>query len=279
VQKILVGAELKSDSGLLFKSTGDATIPGATAAVDSHGNVIKTAGKTDINVEANEAGDSYNIGATNFTVTGKSVLSGKSTSSMTGGLSRTVTIVSQNDLNNAKNDLSEEIATSLHNDLKNKANGKKVFDEGIKDEIESSSSDKNVGDEATEFEMKVKVKSSTIDFVEDDYRKMVVEMLNKTIPSEKTLILSSGDEISIVGADMNVAEGILKVNGNVKTKVGAKLDVDKIKTSIKSKNKSEIENILKENNDIDSITVKFNPSWLIKKVPNRDNRIKIEVRS
>ena len=279
VQKISVGAELKSDSGLLFKSTSDATIPGATAAVDSHGNVIKTAGKVDVNVEANEAGDNYNIGATNFTVTGKSVLSGKSTSSMTGGLSKTITVVSQNDLNNAKNDLSKEIITSLHDDLKNKTNGKKVFDEGFKDETESSNSDKNVGDEATEFEMKVKAKSSTIDFVEDDYRKMVVEMLNKTIPSEKTLILSSGDEISITGADMNVVEGILKVNGNVKTKVGAKLDVDKIKTSIKGKNKSEIENILKENNNIDSVTVEFNPSWLIKKVPNRDNRIKIEVRS
>lgn len=266
-QKVTAGTEYKSDSGLIFKATGDATIPGATASVDGSGNVIKTSGKADVSVEASEPGDKYNIGPTNFSVSGKSMLSGKSTSPMSGGVSRQLTIVSQNDLNSAKAALTQDISNALHEELKKKADKNKIIDSSIKDSVVSTEVDKNVGDEADSFEMKVKIKSSAIAFSEEDFRKMVVEAIQKTIPTDKTLNLSSQDEISISGGVTDTSTGLLKLSGTVKTKTIPKIDDQKLKQDIAGKTESQAESIIKENKNIQSVTITLRPSWWLKRIP------------
>lgn len=274
-QKVVSGTEYKSDSGLTFVSTSEATIPGATASVDAHGNVTKISGKSDVSVESSESGDKYNIGPSNFTVAGKSMLSGKNSNPMSGGISREIKIVSQNDINGAKSKLTEEISSALHDELKKKAGKNKIYEGSIQDEVTSATADKKVGDEADEFEMKVEVKSSVIDFSETDYREMVVNALQKSIPANQTLNQSPSDEISISGSDGDLNKGIVKLTGIVKTHTIPKIDSDKIKNMIKGKKPSEAEPIIKETKEIDSVNIILNPSWLIKKIPSRLNNITI----
>jgi hypothetical protein len=274
-QKVSSGTEYKSDSGLIFKATGDATIPGATASVDGSGNVTKVSGKADVSVEASEPGDKYNIGPTNFSVSGKSMLSGKSTSPMSGGVSRQLTVVSQNDLNSAKAALTQDISNTLHEELKKKADKNRIIDSSIKDEVISTEVDKKVGDEADSFEMKVKIKSSAISFSEEDFRKMVVEAIQKTIPADKTLNLSPQDEISISGGVTDTSTGLLKLNGTVKTKTIPKIDDQKLKQDIAGKTKSQAESIIKENKNIQSVDISLRPSWWLKRIPTSQKNIVI----
>lgn len=274
-QSVAAGTQFKSDGGLTFVATSSANVPGATATVDSGGNVIKTLGKADVTVEASDPGDQYNIAPGNFTVVGKSMLTGRSTAAMTGGLSKQLTIVSQNDLNNAKNELSGEVSKTLHDQLKQKAGNNKIIDSAIGDEVLSSSSNKNVGEEADQFEMKVKVKSSTISFLENDYRQMVVKALEGFVPQDKELVLSSGDEISTTASDVDISRGKIKLNGNVKTKLAPKIDQISLKNSLKGKSSSDAENIIKINKNVESVNISFRPSWF-KKVPSFTRNISIK---
>src|SRR3990167_3053821 len=274
--KLPSGSELKTSAGLSFKTLSEITIAGATASVDASGNVIKTPGKNDVQVEANEAGDQYNISAASFTVSGYSMLSGKSTASMSGGSSRQLTIVTQNDINNAKNELANEIYSTLHSDLKNKAGGDKILENTIKDEILSSDANKKVNEEASEFEMKVKAKSATISFKENDYREMVVKALGGEVPQDKELILSSSDEISTATSEIDIAHGIIKVTGTVKTRLAPKIDQNTMKNSIKGKNRATAEEIIKQNKDIEAVNVFLRPSWWLKNVPAIDKNIEIK---
>ena len=273
-QKVNAGNDLKSDSGLAFKTSADVTIPGATATLVN--NIpVKVLGKADVAVEASEAGDKYNVGPTSFSISGKSLLSGKSSNPMSGGLSKEVTVISQNDLNNAKSELTKDISNTNHEELKKKAGTNKIYDSSFKDEVTSEETDKKAGDEAGDFEMKIKVKSSAIDFNEKDYREMVVKALEKNVPADKTLSLSANDEISITGSEMDSVKGILKLKGDVKTKIIPKINESDVKNNLKGKNKSDAENYLKSIPGVITTDVQFKPSWLIKKIPGKVNNINI----
>jgi len=271
------GSKLTTGNNLSFITTKDISVPGATASVDSGGNVVKISGKTDVTVEAENPGDQYNIAASDFSVNGHSMLTGKSLAVMSGGSTQQLTIVSQSDINTAKEQLSKEIYTALHGDLSKKANGDKILDSGIKDEIISSSSDKNIGDTADNFQMKVKVKSATISFKETDYRAMVVEALQSLVPADKELVLSSSDEIATSASELDLAHGQLKIKGSVKTRLAPKIDQTALKNSIKGKGSAEVESIIKQNPAIETVSTTFRPSWWLKKVPSLDKNIQINI--
>lgn len=275
-QTVASGTEFKSDSGQIFRSTANVSILGATASVDSHGNVVKTLGKSDVSVEASDPGDQFNISPTNFTVIGHDMLTGRSTTAMSGGISRQLTIVTQNDLNNAKSELSNELYSAGHDDLKKKAGKSKIMDSSFKDDAISFTADKNVNDQSDDFNITVKTKSSTISFIEDDFRAMVVAALGGLVPKDKELILSSSDEISSSMTDVDIAHGLLKIKGTVKTKLAPKIDQDQLKNSIKGKKSTEAEDIIKLNKAVDSVSVILAPSWWLKKVPNIDKNIKLD---
>lgn len=274
-QTLAAGSEFQSNN-LTFKAISNTTVPGATASVDSKGNVVKTPGKVDVSVEAAEAGDQYNISPSSFTVVGKSMLSGQSSAAMSGGVSKQLTIVSQNDLNNAKSELANEITSALHEQLNNKAGKNKIIESTIKDENISSEANKKAGEEAEEFEMKVKVKSSTLSFSEKDYRQMIVKALAGAVPEGKELVLSADDEISTGTVDSDIDHGLLTLQGTVKTRLAPKIDQEELKKSIKGKNRVEAEEIIKQNDQIESVDVFLRPSWWLKKVPALDQNIEIK---
>jgi len=270
-QKVSAGHDLKADSGLIFKTSADVTIPGAT--VGGGGGIIP--GKADVQVEATESGDKYNIGPASFSMSGN-LLSGKSANPMSGGSSKQINIVSQNDINSAKDDLKNNIAATTHEDLKKKAGANKIYDSSIVDEIISEETDKKAGDEADEFEIKIKVKSSVISFNEEQFRAMVVKILEKGIPSDQMLSLKPSDEVVTSGSDTSIKEGILKIKGTVKTHTIVKMDINQIKDAVKGKNRVDAENILKAMKDVEKADIALDPSWLIKKIPTREKRIEIK---
>ncbi|EKD56740.1 MAG: hypothetical protein ACD_58C00109G0003, partial [uncultured bacterium] len=79
VQAVETNTEFRSSSGLTFVATQSVTVPKATASVDGLGNVIKVSGLANIMVQAKEAGDSYNLATTSFTVIGNTRLTAEST--------------------------------------------------------------------------------------------------------------------------------------------------------------------------------------------------------
>lgn len=275
-QYLPAGTEFKSSAGLSFISTGAVTVPKATASVDSSGNVVKKSGTADAGVEAKEPGDKYNIGAGSFTVTSNSKVSADSTSAMSGGVTKQIKIVSQDDINNAKTSLQEDLKNLNHQDLTKKAGKNTVIDTGITDEIASFSATKNVLAEADSFQANLKLKSKTLAFSEEAYREMIVSALQKKIPTGKDLILSSADAITTTGEVADYSLGIMKLSGKVKSHLVAKIDDNNVKTQIKNKTRQAAQDSLKVLPGVSSVEITLRPSWWLKKIPSLEKNIIIK---
>ncbi|MCH8048945.1 hypothetical protein IIC44_02505, partial [Patescibacteria group bacterium] len=117
-QNLLVQTRFVSEEGKLFRTPAKITIPGKT---QEQGKMVP--GFVDIEVIAAEAGEDYNIEPGNFSLPGLSgsalftVIYGESTEPMTGGSERTVSVVSENDIEKAKNSLIEELTDKIVEDL------------------------------------------------------------------------------------------------------------------------------------------------------------------
>jgi len=259
-------------AGKTFLANDSFTVPAGTLS----GGAIQ-AGKTDISVTAEAASDAYNLSSTTFVVEGAPTkVYGRNSNSLTGGSTRELTVVSSEDLNNAKDSLKAQIAKKNHEALVKKAGNQKIIDSSIEDEIISSSANKNTGDEADKFKLTTKVKSRTLSFREDDFRTFLGQILASNIPSGKKLVPTTADEVSISKSENNFSQGVMKLTGTVKTSLAPNIDEAKLKKEIANKSKSSAEAILKNTPGVENASVVFRPAWWLKKVPSLQRNIEIK---
>lgn len=117
-QKLIANTRFATAAGLIFRIHTAVTIPGGTPAKP---------GSTTAKVYADQAGSTYNVGPTSFTIPGfagtpqESAVYGRSTSAMTGGASGTVPVMdpalemqTKNALNTA---LAPDLLTSIQSQI------------------------------------------------------------------------------------------------------------------------------------------------------------------
>lgn len=123
-QRLLKETRFESSNGLIYRIPTSVVVPGLKR--DEKGNII--AGKLEVEVVADQAGEKYNIGAGKFTVPGFKDLPqynsfyAVSNSSMTGGFDGIRKVISETDRENAEKDLKNQIKTQLISDAKAKSN-------------------------------------------------------------------------------------------------------------------------------------------------------------
>ncbi len=235
-------------------------------------------GTVDVAVTADLPGDTYNIGASNFTVAdAPAQIYGKSSQSMTGGSTKYLTIVSQEDINNSKVSLQDELASKNKSDIIKKAGNQKIIDSSIENSVSSFSSDKNVGDEADKFKSTMKLKSRTLSFSENDFKEFLSTLLAGQIPQGQVLVPTSTNEISISKSENDFNQGIMKLTGVIKTSLAPAIDENAIKKAIAGKSQFDAEQYLSSINGVKSENITFRPTWWIKKIPTRLANIQINL--
>lgn len=109
-QVLITNTRFQTSDGKIFRISESVTVPGKVGSVP---------GAIKVKVSADAYGAEYNIPASTFTIPGfKGTarfegFSAKSTEPMTGGMSGMVQIVSQDDINNAKAELSSSIEANI----------------------------------------------------------------------------------------------------------------------------------------------------------------------
>lgn len=275
-QIISSGTEFKSADNLSFLATESITVPKATASVDSLGNVVKLSGTANIKVQAKEAGENYNVSPTSFVIIGNSRITAENIAVLTGGSSRKVTIISEDDVNKAKDALFQQLQEDNKNELIKKSDPQTIDSNSISHNIVSFNINKNIGDEIDSFEATLKLHSRTLSFLENDYRQMIADILNKELSSDKELLLSENDEITTNFNQPDYSTGIMTLNGKVKTNMVTKINDEDLKKNITGKNKT---NSLAEINKISGVSsaqINLQPSWWWK-IPKKIE-IKKEIR-
>lgn len=275
-QIISSGTEFKSADNLSFLATESITIPKATASVDSLGNVVKVSGTANIKVQAKEAGENYNVSPTSFVIMGNSRITAENITALSGGSSRKVTIISDEDVSKAKDALLLQLQEDNKNELIKKANQQVIDGNSVSHNIVSFNTNKNIGDESDSFEATLKLHSRTLSFLENDYRQMIADVLNKELPLDKELLLSQNDEITTNFNQPDYSTGIMTLNGTVKTNMVTKINDENLKKNIAGKNKVDSLAEMNKISGVSSAQINLQPSWWWK-IPKKIE-IKKEVR-
>lgn len=278
-QTLVDSTRFLSSDGKLFRSAGEVTVPGTTI---SEGQLI--AGTASVPVVADQSGEEYNINPSNFTIPGlpaakQEKIYARSGSNMTGGFSKQVTVVSQDDINGAQEATSRNLFTSAEEELRAKiAQDKKILDEAISKEIIESSPSVKVGTEAENFNLKLKVKVQVMVFSEDNLKDVSSSKLLTVLPDNKELVYDGENDIHYEIANLDFSSGVMVLKTHIEGLISSQIKQEELKKNLVGKDKQEAEDFLRDLDRFEKVSVTFWPSW-IKKVPKRKGNIKIDIQT
>lgn len=273
---LATGSQLSSSSKTFILKSA-VTIPGASV---QGGNIVP--GTVKVNIEASDVGSEYNVKAGRFTILSltsaqQAGIYGQSSQDLTGGDSRQVQVVSQQDYDTAKNKLIKVLSDSTNQKLKDKINGKKIIDKAlvIPDPIVTSSA--AVNSEAKSFDMDIKYSQQVMVFDNPVLKDTLEKILSKQVAQDKMVAIASDNDIGLAVNKTAYDKGELDLNVNVVANIAAKMDVNMIKTNVLGKSSSSAESYIKTQPGVSKVNVDFWPALWFKRIPNLARNVTINV--
>ncbi len=270
---------LSAEGSKIFRAPDKIYLPPASIV---GGKVIPSF--KDVKVIAQEAGEEYNIGPTKFSVPGLTgtplyyTVWAESFEPMKGGFKKEILVVSENDLESARDILKKDIKNLAENSLKNQLpEGFVLAEEGsIIDDIEVSCIEKT-GEQVPEFNCQGKVKIKALAFRLSDLKNLAMEFIKSRIPPLKDF---DSESLSLEYRARNLLGEEGKMILDLKTGVNIydRISKEILLAQIRGKSEDEIREIVFESYpQIIKAEFKFWPFW-VKKAPKSSDRINIEVR-
>lgn len=274
------GTHFLSDSGKYFVILQKVVIP----AGKKSGSKI-TPGSIEVKVEASEGGESHNIGPAKFSVP---KLAGtayyysvyaESTKAMSGGFASKIKKVTADDIQSAKNALTQKLLSDAENSLKGKISSDLVLlPEAIFSEVVSSQSQAKSGTIADTFNYQAKVKAMALVVKKTDLEKFARDYIVSKMQESETILDKSFTLTYKVNGAIDVKKGTGKVDLDFSSEVYQNIDKNSLSLSLRGKNPAQIDQIIDERlgDQITKIKVKFWPFWVVKS-PQKQKAIKIEL--
>ena len=278
------------------QSDGKVTIPAGTGvssgeftfvttqAVTLDGSVFSGGGTClsstkDVSVIAQQPGDKYNLSSRSYTVAGQSGVSAQG-SAMSGGTTQIVKVVSQGDVDKAKERLNGK-GNTVQEDMKLEfeKDGYLSIGDSFKVTPGAYNVAPAVDTEANEVTVSVTTTYQMSGVKEDDLKELIKKELGDSEEGKDQSVLSEGlSEAIIKPAESSgrLSDGQSAFNINTTVVTGPELNEQEIKQEIAGKKSGEAENILSARPGIESPKVELSPFW-VNKVPKKHSKITIEV--
>ncbi len=182
------------NSGLKFTLDSAVTVASRSATPIPGGETI-TYGKAQVQVTAQDIGSDGNLPAgSEFTVADfdKSLYSASNDQAFTGGSSREVAVVVEDDLKKLEDSLKAILLSKAKEDLNSQLpQGYKLLEQAIAQNVISKNFDKKVGEEAGVLTLNMEIKFKATVYSEDDLRKVLTGYLKDKIPADFQLVDST----------------------------------------------------------------------------------------
>ena len=274
-QALVKTTRFLSEGGKIFRLTETTVIPGATV---EEGEIIPSSKEVD--VIADEAGESYNISPTNFTIPGfegspkYTEFYGESKDPMTGGAKGKMRVVTKDDIDGALEIVSLELEKEAQEEFSKKIpEGLKLLDNAQSLEVIESNSNLEADQPGKEFVITVKVRAWGLAFKEQDVFQLVEESVGDKISDNKTL-LSSTIQVDYINADIDTEQGKGSFSCKIEADAAWKVNEETIRNDLAGKDEIEVRKYLSSLSEIETAKVVFWPFW-VKKIPNNKDKIKI----
>lgn len=274
-QTLVKSTRFYSSDKKVFRLINNEVIPGA---IIEEGKIIPST--KDVEVIADEAGEIYNIGPSDFVIPGfegtpkYTSFYGKSAEPMTGGAKGKVKVATKEDIDGAIAIVSAELKNKAKEEFDKKipANLKIMKEAQIVEVLESKASLKP-DQPGNEFSVSVRAKAWGMAFDEKNAVSLIEQNINDKISENKVLIPST-IKIDYKNIKIDNNRNNLYLSCQIETDVAWKLNEDEIKNNLLGKNEIDVRKYLSSLMEVDTARVVFWPFW-VNKIPNNKNKIKI----
>ncbi len=266
-----------SSTGKLFRTTETVSVPG-TRVVE--GETVP--GTITVNIKADEIGSSYNVGPGQFRIPGlpsakQEKIYGRTDSGMSGGYEKEILVVSQQDYNQAKEELSAQLDEEINEKISNRLIEGQVILEGKEETILEESASPDIGQEAGSFKLTLKKRVKTLTYSQEDYLLAIKEKVDSNLSGQSELLADNlADDVEIKNINLDLKERQAKIKTMVNGVVVAKIDRDIIKENLFGKNEMEGERYLTGFSQIKDAQIELSPFW-VNRVPESKEKITIEI--
>lgn len=226
-------------SGKNFVTSAAVTIPGASATIVQGAIKVTPSVSAKVTITASDAGEEYNLAASRFDVSGysaaqKQLVYAQSDAALSGGTTKKITVVSDDDLKKAKDDTQAELDQKIISALSDKESkdNKKIINSQVKISDSSTEASKKSGDEATTFTYKIVAKGETLAYSEPQLREAIAAKVSADLPIDQMLVNPDKTELTFDVKDANLDSGKYTLLVHFNGKKGKKYDTATIQKQI-----------------------------------------------
>ncbi len=275
-QTLVATTRFESSGGKVFRIEQNIIVPGAKI---EEGKIV--ASSIEMEVVADQPGTNYNIEPTNFTIPGFKGTAkyagfyAQSKEGMTGGYTGKVSVVSAKDLEEAEENLTEELKNEVKQTLQSQIpTDLKLIEGGLKEKItEISTVDE--GTETDNFNIEMSALVQALFFQEEDLKTLIDLNLISQVEENKTP-LSESQQIDYGEIIIDWVDGEATFNLHIEEEVVWQIDVVALKKDLAGQSEIEVRKYLANQPEIEKAKVTFWPFW-VKKIPVQEKKIEIEI--
>jgi len=258
-----------SNNGLTFitASTVNLTTP-------SFSGGCKFTANTSVTAQAN--GDQYNLeGGKSFTVAGFSSVSATNSAAFTGGTTKMAKVVSQQDVDTAKQKLTDnsgEVKDQLKKQLED--NDYYAITDSFATKSEKVTVNPAVDQEATEVTVTAERVYVMTGVKKDDLHQLVEHSVKGELEERSLQIQDDGLDQAIFRIGNRKEDGTVTMTMQTQVVMGPKIDENQLKKDVAGKKSGEVQEMVKQIDGVQDAEVHFSPFW-VNVVPKKTAKITI----
>ena len=262
---VAAGTAFTSSSGLVFYSNSPVSVPGYT---DPGGG--KVPGKATVGVTANAIGSQYNLGSQSYSSSAGGVSA--TGSSMSGGSSKTVTIVTGEDVQKATQQLAGEDEAASKKELEGKFDTKimTIINESFSATPGQPTATPGVGAEASRGQVTAETTYTQMAISNKDLNGVLNNFLNEQAKKEKDQrVYDNGfKEVNFMNFE-TAPGGTSTVRVKTTGYIGPKVNDDNLAEQLAGLNYGDIQKKVESIEGVEDVDTKFWPFW-VNKAPAAD---------
>ncbi len=267
------GTQLTTSGGLTFVTTSAVNVPGVS--FPCRRSSCPVAGSASGSVQAAENGSKYNA-ATGSLSGAPSGLATSLNGPTSGGVTKTITIVTAEDVQKAKQALVDGNIDQVRNSLKGKFNSDDtVIDQSFAADYGDVKVTPDVGQEASQATLTTKITYKLYGVERAEVNRFLDAFLKKELESEDDQRVYENGANEVTFQEAKTAANGATATLIATAQVGPRIEDKQIKDLAKGKRYGEIQQSLESIQGVESVDVRFFPFW-VSSVPDDTSRITVD---
>ena len=219
-----------------------------------------------VQVVAAQGGESYNVpGGARMEITNQvfgskpQFLFAKTVSPVTGGTSRFLSVVTDQDITAAQTALESQAVSDERAQLKNQ--NLILPDKAFVLDNQGFTADQTVNAESPTINAGLKVKVTGLAFNMKDLQKLIADRIGQTLDPNKSLKIDNSDIINYTLKSIDLNAGTATISVHFEGKDVMDVDLSDVTSELVGKSESQVNEILLSRPEIDKVDVTLAPTW------------------